>query len=143
QKLSFACFVRAFVDELRAQPSPLGYQLIADIRNEDALVEINPRMITVVLRHLFSNAGQAVMRHEKQVVRVRVVADELDVRCEIHDSGPGLPMRDWTVVLDPFYSTKGPFAHESGQAALDALGLGLTVSHHLLALHGGRLELRS
>jgi signal transduction histidine kinase len=52
-------------------------------------------------------------------------------------------MDDWTAVLAPFYSTKGPFARDAAHAAQPGTGLGLTVCHHLLALHGGRLELHS
>ena len=63
--------------------------------------------------------------------------------CEIQDTGAGLGVADWTVALAPFYSTKGPFARDPTQAGIEATGLGLTVSQHLVALHGGHLELRS
>jgi two-component system cell cycle sensor histidine kinase PleC len=72
-----------------------------------------------------------------------VRAQEQQVQCEIEDSGEGLPSPDWTTVLMPFYSTKGPFGRGTGRRNLHALGLGLTVSRHLVELHGGHLELRS
>src|SRR5262249_34410998 len=57
--------------------------------------------------------------------------------------GEGLPTEDPTLPLAPFFSTKGPFARDAAHAAQEATGLGLTVSQHLLLLHGGNLELRA
>jgi C4-dicarboxylate-specific signal transduction histidine kinase len=109
----------------------------------DALVEVNPRLMQVILRHLLTNADHAVAHQERRRIDLRVYLADQEVCCEIQDSGPGLPAPNWTAAFAPFYSTKGLFAHDSSQARLDALGLGLTVSQHLATLHGGRLELRS
>jgi signal transduction histidine kinase len=140
--LSLAALVRDVLDE-QATEVPAPYDLQVHLRDEDALVEVNPRMLKVVLRNLLTNAAQAVHGHERRRIDVRVYASTGDVYCEIQDTGDGLPTADWTNVLAPFFSTKGPFARDPAQRNVDALGLGLTVSQHLLALHGGRLELRS
>ena len=72
-----------------------------------------------------------------------MLAGEGTVACEIHDTGEGLPPEVGTRPTAPFFSTKGAFARDPAHAAQEATGLGLAVSRHLLALHGGRLELRS
>src|SRR5262249_53216999 len=97
----------------------------------------------VVLRHLFRNAEQALLGCPRRQIEVRVRAWDGMVRCEIHDTGEGLPGEDLARCRSPFFSTKGPFARDPAHAAVDANGLGLTVSHPLLALHDGYPELPS
>jgi signal transduction histidine kinase len=104
---------------------------------------MNRRMLRTVFHHLLSNAREAVAHSDRQQVEIRVSATDEAVRCEIKDTGEGLPGDDWTLPLIPFFSTKGAFARDPSHAVQEAAGLGLTVSQHLLALHGGHLELRS
>jgi signal transduction histidine kinase len=142
-RLSLARLVEEFLTEHAAQSPPDRYEI--DVQLVDTAAEVcgNPRLLKTVLRHLFTNAEQALLNRDHRRIGVRVLARDGDVACEIRDSGEGLPTPDWLTVLAPFYSTKGPFARDTAHAAMEAVGLGLTVSQHLLALHGGRLELRS
>jgi signal transduction histidine kinase len=142
QRVPLAALVREFLD---GQPPPAerNYELVVDLRDADAPVMVNRRMIHVVLRHLFRNAIDALVGSDRRRVEVRVAATDETVRCEIHDTGEGLGSEDWGRSLVPFFSTKGPFAKDPAHAAQPATGLGLTVCQHLLALHDGRLELRS
>ncbi len=140
--VSLAALVREFLDEL-PPASRRAYELRADLRDADATVRVNRRMLRTVLQHLLSNAEQAQRGGERGLVEFRVFATDGTVRCEIRDSGEGLPDHDWTLPLAPFFSTKGAFARDPEHAAREAAGLGLTVSQHLLALHGGHLELHS
>ena len=143
QRITLASLVQEVLEEQAADKAEKNYQLTVAVTGPDALVDVNPRMLKVVLRHLLTNAAQALLDPDRRRIDVRVYAGEREVCCEIHDTGEGLATEDWPAVFAPFYSTKGPFARESAHAELDAMGLGLTVSQHLLALHGGRLELRS
>jgi signal transduction histidine kinase len=135
-----AALVRDFLEDYTPQRD---YELVVDLRDADVPVRVNRRMIAVVLRHLLTNAVQALAHGPKRRITVRTFAADDAVCCAIEDTGEGLPTADWTAVLAPFYSTKGPFAKDASHAALQATGLGLTVSNHLIALHGGRLELNS
>ena len=134
---------REALDEYRAEVPAPAHELAADLCDSGAEVEADPHMLKVVLRHLLANASQALFHQERGRIEVRVYADEAEVCCEVRYPGEGLPTADWEAMFAPFYSTKGPFAGEAGHAAADALGLGLTVSRHLVRLHGGRLEFRS
>jgi PAS domain-containing protein len=142
QPVALAAVVAAFVEEFRTETDSSCEWAVA-IHDEDALVRVNPRMIKGVLRQFLANAVDAVLTQDRRRIRIAVHATDAEVFCEINDTGPGLPVEDWTTLLMPFHSTKGPFARQGDQAALDALGLGLTVSRHLLALHGGRLEMHA
>lgn len=141
--LTLSAVVREFLGDLAAETPEPDYELVAELRDHGATVRGSPRLLKAVLRHLLTNAVQAIEHRARRRIDVRVWCTDTEVCCSIHDSGEGLPTSDWTAVLVPFFSTKGPFARDAGQAAVEAAGLGLTVSQHLVALHGGRLELRS
>jgi signal transduction histidine kinase len=140
--LSLAGLVKEFLDS-QPEAARRGYELKVDLRDPAASVRINRRMLRTVLEHLLSNAREALVQSDRRAIEVRVYATEEAARCEIRDTGEGLPGDDWTLPLAPFFSTKGAFAADPAHAAREAAGLGLTVSQHLLALHGGHLELRS
>jgi signal transduction histidine kinase len=142
QAVSLTATVREFLDELPAAQRR-GFELRTDLRDADAAVRVNRRMLRTVLQHLMSNAREAIAGSDRRQIEVRVSATEDAVRCEVRDTGEGLPGDDWTLPMVPFYSTKGAFARDPAHASHEATGLGLTVSQHLLALHDGHLELRS
>jgi signal transduction histidine kinase/PAS domain-containing protein len=139
---SLATVMREVLDE-RVSAGLATYEVVTDFSNDGVLARVNRRMIRVVLRHLLANAEQAMVNSPTRRITIRVGLREGEACCEIEDTGEGLEAADWTAALAPFYSTKGPFARDAAHAALPGTGLGLTVSHHLLALHGGRLELHS
>jgi PAS domain S-box-containing protein len=134
--------VREVLDEWASAGQHL-YDLTTDSSTAGANVRVNRRMICVVLRHLLDNARDSLLDRPERRIAVRVRMQGESACCEIEDSGEGMVATECRAVLAPFHSTKGPFARDATHAALPATGLGLTVSQHLLALHGGRLELRS
>jgi two-component system sensor histidine kinase AtoS len=137
---------RALIQEVleeMASERPRDYELNTVFSESDALVRVNRRMLRVVLRHLFVNAEQSLLNRPERRIVVRNRTQGEMVCCEIEDTGEGFPTPERTVEIMPFHSTKGPFARDAEHAALPGMGLGLTVSQHLLALHGGRLELVS
>jgi PAS domain S-box-containing protein len=136
-------FVGGFIEEQRAEAAAKEYELLTDLRDLDVPVRVNRRMLAVALGHLLRNAVQSLVPGQPRRITIRAFARDDGVCCEIEDTGEGLTTPDWTATLAPFYSTKGPFARDAIHAAMEATGLGLTVSHHLLNLHGGRLELHS
>jgi len=54
------------------------------------------------------------------------------VEVEVEDSGSGITPEDTSRIFDPYFSTK-----------VDRNGLGLTVSHSIIARHGGKLTVQS
>jgi len=142
QPVSFVTLIREFLDELPPSEER-DYELNVKLGDTEVPVKVNRRMIRTVLRHLFTNAAQALIGSDRRTIEVRLHADEETARCEIHDTGEGFPSEEWTRAPVPFQSTKGPFARDPAHAALEATGLGLTVCRHLIMLHQGRLELIS
>jgi signal transduction histidine kinase len=67
-------------------------------------------------------------------IRIRAYSRDDDVVVEICDDGPGMPPEVRDRIFEPFYTTKPPGS---------GTGLGLHISHNVVARHGGRIEVRS
>lgn len=84
-----------------------------------------------VFLNLVQNAHQAMKdAHGRGTLAVRVRPLPAGVRVEILDDGPGIAPEHLPRVFDPFFTTKRPGT---------GTGLGLSVSHRIVAEHGGRL----
>jgi signal transduction histidine kinase len=143
EKISLPILIREFLTDEKSSADDEAFDLDVDLPEVGFEVRVNQQMIKTVLRHLYLNARQALPPDRRRRIQVRVFARADFVGCSITDNGEGLQVEDWAQLLAPFVSTKGPYAHDAHHAAFDAAGLGLTVCRHLLALHGGRLELRA
>lgn len=67
-------------------------------------------------------------------IRIRAFVRDADVVVEICDNGPGMPPEVRERIFEPFYTTKPPGS---------GTGLGLHISHNVVARHGGRINVRS
>jgi signal transduction histidine kinase len=67
-------------------------------------------------------------------IRIRAFTRDADLVVEICDDGPGIPPEVRERIFEPFYTTKPPGS---------GTGLGLHISHNVIARHGGRIEVRS
>jgi PAS domain S-box-containing protein len=100
------------------------------------LVTCGTASINQVLFHLLMNAVHAIEDGKKPAGRIRIVTrrelDELVI--EIIDDGCGIAPEVLPRIFDPFFTTK-----QVGRGA----GLGLSISHGIIAEHGGRIEVES
>jgi len=85
------------------------------------------------LRHIVLNLLDNAVKYGPtgQTVRVRVHSIAGEVQIEVADQGPGVPSGDRQTVWQAYHrgSTAG---HNAGS------GLGLSIVHDVVALHGGR-----
>jgi len=97
-----------------------------------------------VLLNLVTNAEQA-LRHarEEATSSARSLSARLTVRTrragteavlEVADNGAGIPVDSQSQIWDPFWTTR-----DEGEGT----GLGLSVVHHIVAEHGGSIEVTS
>ena len=70
----------------------------------------------------------------KGEIRIRAFQRDADVVVEICDNGPGMPPEVRERIFEPFYTTK-PVG--------SGTGLGLHISHNVVARHRGRINVRS
>jgi two-component system NtrC family sensor kinase len=113
-----------------------GVQLLLDCGSETPKVLGVREHLQQVMLNLLLNAVQATP--ENGVVEMKVGPDAEQpgdmVQLVIEDSGRGIPEEHLERIFDPFFTTKDP---DQGT------GLGLMISHQIVADHGGSIEVRS
>lgn len=88
-----------------------------------------------VLLNLISNAIKFTPEDGRIVVTGSVDGDT--IRVSVQDDGPGIAPSDLQRLGEAFYQAGPKNQRQQGT------GLGLTISHRLMALHGGRLTIES
>ena len=87
--------------------------------------------IEQVLVNLIGNAIQAMDQKAERRIDIRLDYEEHCHVLYVHDAGPGIPEADLERVFEPFFTTK---------KAGSGLGLGLSISHRIIASMGGELS---
>jgi signal transduction histidine kinase len=93
-------------------------------------VNVDRRRVEQILSSLLHNAYK--FTKDGGMIRCTLRRDEDKVQICVEDNGPGVPAGIRKHIFEKFYSA----SVESGSAGV---GLGLFISHELVALHGGRL----
>ncbi|MCG8591921.1 MAG: ATP-binding protein [Proteobacteria bacterium] len=91
-----------------------------------------PQELKQVFLNLFANALQAMQGSGTLRLRTRSTLTGVEIRIE--DDGPGIPEADVDRIFDPFFTTK-PVG--------EGIGLGLSISYHIVRDHGGDLRVES
>jgi len=93
------------------------------------LCYLDPQLIEQVMLNLITNAAEAMKDGpEYKIIAVTsaTVGDRIQV--SVSDTGPGIPPESREIIFDPFYTTKN-----------GSSGIGLSLSHRIIADHGGSL----
>lgn len=116
----------------------LARQQIEVVRDYGSLppLECAPAHINQVFLNLLMNAMQAIESPGKTSGRIEVKTARAgdDAVVEVADDGCGIPPDVLPKIFDPFFTTK-PVGRGTG--------LGLSLSHGIIAEHGGRIEVES
>ncbi len=110
-----------------------GAQIVRNFSPVPA-VRGNPHELQQVLVNLLLNARDAVKDLPTRTITVSTSAEPHKIKLEVTDSGPGVPPELREKIFEPFFTTK-PVG--------DGTGLGLSVSHQLIAQHKGTLSVTS
>ena len=92
-------------------------------------IECYPRLLNQVFLNIIKNSTEVLTGRGHIWVALRAMPGGVEVR--LRDDGPGMPADVRERIFEPFFTTK-----PVGQGT----GLGLAVSHGIIARHGGRLE---
>jgi two-component system, NtrC family, sensor kinase len=103
------------------------------LRGDLPRVRGNPHDLQQVFVNLFLNAIQAMPAGGRLEVTTHADDDGF-VRVDVADTGVGIPPEHLEEIFDPFFTTKQPG---------EGTGLGLSVSHSIVAKHGGRITVES
>jgi len=122
-------------DLVRFQGEELEQSLVAvetDLPEGLPDVLIDRAQLRQALLNIVRNAADALRSAGGGVLRLSAVADGRGVRLDVTDDGPGMDGELVSRIFDPFFSTK-----ETGS------GLGLPITHQVIAEHGGIIECKS
>jgi signal transduction histidine kinase len=122
--------VRQVVDLEQVAAQQRGATLVLDAEPAQVLAEVDAAKLHQLVLNLVRNGAEAVTAGGHVTASVRVD----DERCLIRvaDDGPGIPDHVKPRIYEPFFSTK-----EGGT------GLGMSIVHSLVSLHGGAIELET
>lgn len=98
----------------------------------DLTVHADQNLIVLALINLVRNALQAIEGQVDGIVSVEALETDGRVYITITDNGPGISPELLSAIFTPFFSTK------SGGS-----GIGLSISHRIMRLHGGDLTVNS
>jgi signal transduction histidine kinase len=128
QEHDVVAIVRQVVDLERIEVEKRGASLELTAEPAQLLAYVDASKLHQLVQNLVRNAGEAVSAGGHVAVGVGVD----DVRCQIRveDDGPGIPEDVRPRIYEPFFSTK-----EGGT------GLGMSIVHSLVSLHGGSIDL--
>ncbi len=104
--------------------------------NTDApAVRADPIQIEQVVLNLIRNAVEAIDEDKpaRREVLIRTgLGPDNSVEVAVHDTGPGVPVRETETIFEPFFTTKA-----------GGMGMGLSISRSIIDTHGARLECTS
>ncbi|HIJ19412.1 MAG TPA: PAS domain S-box protein [Deltaproteobacteria bacterium] len=106
--------------------------LTRDVQEDIPRVRGNENFLIQLLENLIINAIDSLSGSGKVAVAGRFDPDSQRVIIEIEDTGCGIPDELRTRVFEPFFTTK---------PAGKGFGLGLSIAHEIVSLHGGHMEI--
>ena len=115
----------------RSQFSSESVKLMVELEASDCRILGSPDRISQIIINLAINALQEVRNRDSGEVTIRVFAREGRVCLVVADNGGGITRAHKAKLFDPFFTTKG-----EGEGT----GLGLAVTHRIVAEHGGQIE---
>lgn len=118
-------------------------QPLADKKSQVLLQQVEPsthvRADSTRFKQILMNLIGNAIKFTPDGGRVELAAHRVgeQVRVEVRDNGPGIPLEDQQRIFEAFYRRA-----QSG-AAIEGTGLGLAITVRLLELHGSKLEIES
>ena len=129
-KVEMSQFFRQLHDFVEPAASAAQTALALHMPDSPLYITADAERLKQVFLNIINNATRAAGSGGE--VQIRVEADGKSVRVTISDTGPGIAEEDLPRVFEPFYTT-----------AAGGTGLGMSITHSIVSLHGGDIELRN
>jgi two-component system phosphate regulon sensor histidine kinase PhoR len=129
------------LEGLESQIKLSGLETVTHVHREVAdnlpLVDVDPEAMSEALLNVLLNAVRYSPADNKEI-SVRAVRRERDVIISISDNGPGIPQHEQSRIFEKFYRVVDPALPD-----VDGTGLGLSMVHHIVRAHRGRITVQS
>ncbi|QYF94038.1 two-component sensor histidine kinase [Massilia sp. PAMC28688] len=112
---------------------PSACALQVDLQAADATVQADPRLLARAIGNLLRNAQKYC---EGQIGLSARAGSTVQIM--VDDNGPGIPADQHARVFEPFYRLD-----RSRDRATGGFGLGLSIAHKAVALHGGTIRIEA
>lgn len=125
-------FVRELIRFQAEEIDRAGVKIEFDLPDDLPEVLVDTGQLRQALLNILRNAVEALAEGGGGTLRVSSTQGDGEVRLDLADDGPGMDAEHVARIFDPFFSTK-----ERGS------GLGLPITHQVIAEHGGRIACTS
>ena len=136
QTVDLSWAVRGAVTNAEADAAKKGLELTCDIEASLPLVQADTERVGQIVRHLLSNAIKFTPSGGQ--IGVSLASSPTAVVLTVRDTGVGIPTDFLPFVFDQFRQADARRTRQFG-----GLGIGLTIVHELVALHGGMVRASS
>ncbi|MGZ8488774.1 MAG: hybrid sensor histidine kinase/response regulator, partial [Candidatus Binatia bacterium] len=136
EPLNLTEIVRAAVESSRPLIDQRQHELTVTMSQDSIYVEADRLRLTQVFMNLLNNAAKYTPDPGHVWLNVEQAGDTVVIR--VKDTGVGIAAESLPHVFELFYQVDRSFTRSEG-----GLGLGLTLVHRLVELHGGKVEVRS
>ena len=134
--LDLASVVDAALTSARPTASAKGITLSREVEPVDRLISGDPDRLQQVVWNLLSNALKFTPRGGQVGVRVRLRGDSAEI--QVKDTGVGIKEDFLPYVFERFRQSDASSTRSHG-----GLGLGLSITRHLVEMHGGTVSAAS
>ncbi|HWD98924.1 MAG TPA: HAMP domain-containing sensor histidine kinase, partial [Bryobacteraceae bacterium] len=131
-----AGLVESVAAEFRPQAGPGGKRIEVTHTGGACSVNADPEALTVALRNLVDNALKYAPDSPVVWLECGVERDRVAIR--VRDKGPGIPLSERRAIFRRF--VRGSAA---AKANVKGSGVGLATVRHIVAVHGGKIQVTS
>jgi len=123
--------VMELLEEVHEETDHLGTPIELRPGQDELVLPLKRQAFKRAVMNLVTNAARF-----GDIVVIRAGADDVSLRVEVEDDGPGIPPAERDNVFRPFYRLDHARNQDSGNS-----GLGLAIARDIARSHGGDIEL--
>jgi PAS domain S-box-containing protein len=135
-RLNLAEVITAAVESCRPLISQRQHELTVSMPQESIYLDADRVRLTQIFMNLLNNAAKYTPEPGQIWLNVERAGDTVEVR--VRDTGLGIEPENLPHLFELFYQVDHSYTRSEG-----GLGLGLTLVHRLIEMHGGKVEARS
>lgn len=124
------------IEAVRPSADVKGIAIVTEIESKDVLVEADSMRLQQVVLNLLTNAVKFTPRGGQ--ITVRTGRESAFASIEVADTGKGISADLLPHIFERFRQGDSSSTRRHG-----GLGLGLTIAHQLVMMHGGKIEVQS
>lgn len=134
--LDLVAIVRNALEAVHPSADVKGIEVETELASENLLVDADAMRLQQVVLNLLTNAVKFTSAGGK--IRVRAARQRAHAVIEVADTGKGISPELLPYIFERFRQGDSSSTRQHG-----GLGLGLTIAHQLVAMHGGKIEVES